>query len=244
MDKILEVGEFGEVRRAIGPGDIRWREFLKSMDKNNTFCPAVSNVIFNLKTSQTVAKKDENGKPILDAKGRAVREQVALVNPVLATTVMFSDGTKTTVVNSLNDKVQTEQKEVILKTAKPDGSTVETKTGKFATVATDAAKEAGLVYAIVKRLVGVQKTDEKTGRKTDVIVGNGFGRKLKDLTEMAYDTQFEAAWNDAFKAQRSKEHKEREAAAKARKANRKPSFEENIATIAEALRKQAETKMA
>ena len=245
MEKILNTSVYGELVRC--KNEAAWRDFTKSMDRNNTFCPSIKNVIFNLKTTESVAKQNELGDPITDAKGRVIREQVALVNPVLATTVMFADGTKTTVVNSLNDKIQTERKEIVFKTVNPDGSKTETKTGKFATVATDAAKEAGLVYAVVKRLVGVQKTDERTGLKTDTIVGDGFGRKLRDLLGMAYDTQFDAAWAEAAKAQRAKEHKEREAAAKARKANRKPTFEENIATIAEALRKQAatsETKMA
>lgn len=244
MQKIITVNTYGEICRC--SNEQAWREFITSMAKGNTFCPAVKSVVFNLKTADVVAKKDENGKPITDAKGRVEREQVPLENPVLATTVMFMDGTKTTVVNSLADKVQTEQKEVRILAADPKtGKATMAKTGKFATVATDAAKEAGVVYAIVKRLFGkIGRVDKQGKIHEDEVVGDGFGRKLKDIVDMAYDTQYETAFRDAQKAQAHKEHTAREEAAKARKAARKPSFEENVATIAEALAKQAETKMA
>lgn len=208
-----------------------WEEFIRNMDKNNVFCPGIDRVIFNLKTTETRPVLDEAGKPVTDEKGR-VKRQVVKVTPELATVVYFTDGTKCTVVNSDKDVVTTETKEVIYFDYKPDGTETEVKTGHTVEVASEAAKEAGVVYAIVKRIFGkVGKVDKQGKLHEDEIDGNGFGRKLRDIVDAAEDTQYEVAFNDEMKKLSVKEHKAREAAAKERKANRTPTVEENIATL-------------
>ena len=221
MTKVIEMTPIG---LAHTPNMIVWQSFINDMSTKNAYIPKIDRVIFNLKTTETVAQKDADGKPIVDAKGRVKREVVAC-KPVLATIVYFRDGTKVSVVNSDADVVKTEQKEITYTDLAKDGKEVLVKSGKFATVATEAAKEAGLVYAIVKRLVGA--VDEKTGN----VSGNGFGRQLKEVVAKAYDTQYKKVWGDVFKDLCRKEHEERQAAAKARKAKRTPTIEENIATL-------------
>jgi len=209
----------------------KWDSFVKSMTLNNTFCPGIKRVIFNLKTTETRPVLDMAGKPVSDEKGR-VKRQVVDVTPELATVVYFMDGTKCTVVNSDKDIVTTEEKEVFYWDVKPDGSDVKVKTGRTVKVASEAAKEAGVVYAIVKRIFGkIGRTDKQGKLHEDEIDGNGFGRKLRDIIAASEDTQYEAAFNDEMKKLAAKEHKEREAAAKERKANRTPTVEENIATL-------------
>lgn len=208
-----------------------WEEFIHNMDKNNVFCPGIERVIFNLKTTETRPVLDGDGKPVTDEKGR-VKRQVVEVAPELATVVYFTDGTKCTVVNSDKDIVTTETKEVTYFDYKPDGTETEVKTNRTVEVASEAAKEAGIVYAIVKRIFGkVGKVDKQGKMHEDEIDGNGFGRKLRDIVDAAEDTQYEVAFNDEMKKLAVKEHKAREAAAKERKANRAPTVEENIATL-------------
>ena len=209
----------------------KWDSFVKSMTLNNTFCPGIKRVIFNLKTTETRPVLDMAGKPVTDEKGR-VKRQVVDVTPELATVVYFMDGTKCSVVNSDKDVVTTEEKEVFYWDVKPDGSDVKVKTGRMVKVASEAAKEAGVVYAIVKRIFGkIGRVDKQGKLHEDEIDGNGFGRKLRDVVESAEDTQYAVAFNDEMKKLSAKEHKEREAAAKERKANRTPTVEENIATL-------------
>lgn len=209
----------------------KWDAFVKSMTLNNTFCPGIKRVIFNLKTTETRPVLDLACNPVTDEKGR-VKRQVVEVTPELATVVYFMDGTKCSVVNSDKDVVTTEEKEVFYWDVKPDGSDVKVKTGRTVKVASEAAKEAGVVYAIVKRIFGkIGRTDKQGKLHEDEIDGNGFGRKLRDVVESAEDTQYAVAFNDEMKKLAAKEHKEREAAAKERKANRTPTVEENIATL-------------
>lgn len=209
----------------------KWNSFIKSMTYNNTFCPGIKRVIFNLKTTETRPILDADGKPITDEKGR-VKRQTVDVAPELATVVYFADGTKCTVVNSDKDVVTTEEKEVCYWDIKPDGSDVKVKTGRTVKVASEAAKEAGVVYAIVKRIFGkIGRVDKQDKLHEDEIDGNGFGRKLRDIIETSEDTQYEVAFNDEMKKIFAQKHKEREAAAKERAKNRAPTVEENIATL-------------
>ena len=60
-------------------------------------------------------------------------------------------------------------------------------------VATNSSKEAGLVYCILKRCCSV--IDENGN-----VLGNGFGRKLNDIIDTAYDIQEETAKRKAAKA--------------------------------------------
>lgn len=207
----------------------KWDAFVQSMVRNNTFCPNIKRIIFNLKTTETRPVLDAAGKPITDEKGR-VQRQVVEVTPELATAVYFVDGTKCTVVNSDKDLVTMEEKEVTYGDCDKSGKEFIVKTGRKVKVATEAAKEAGVVYAIVKRIFGKIDDDPKS-RTYGQIKGDGFGRKLHDLVDGAFDTQYEAAFNDEMKKLAAKEHKEREAAAKERRANRTPTVEENIATL-------------
>lgn len=116
---------------------------VESLMKNNTFVPNVERVIFNTKTTDEVAKKDADGNPVKDDKGRVVKETVALENPVLVTVVYFKDGTKVTVKNSDKDAITLVDEKVKLS----DGTETTVKT------ASRESKEIGLVYAIVKRIV-------------------------------------------------------------------------------------------
>ena len=208
-----------------------WNSFIKSMTLNNTFCPGIKRVIFNLKTTETRPVLDLAGKPVTDDKGRVKHEQYE-VTPELATVIYFNDGTKCAVVNSDKDVVTPEEKEVTYFVTDASGKETEVKTGRKVRVASEAAKEAGVVYAIVKRIFGkIGRVDKQGKVHEDEIDGNGFGRKLHDIVDSAEDNQYEVAFNDEMQKLAVKEHKEREAAAKERRANRTPTLEENIATL-------------
>ena len=97
---------------------------LKSMCRNNTFCPNIQRVIYNLDKR----RGEKSHRP----------------EYTLATTVFFVDGTKTTVKNSVHDKVDVKIEKIKLS----DGTETEVET------ATRESREVGLVYAIVKRLIG------------------------------------------------------------------------------------------
>lgn len=228
MDKILEVDMYGAVRAS--RNHPAWEAFIKSMDRNNTFCPGIKRILFNLKTTEVRPVLDADGNPVKDEKGR-VKRQTVEVTPSLATIVYFMDGTKCAVVNSDKDVVTLVDKEVTYFETKKDGTQVEVKTNRKVKVASDAAKEAGVVYALVKRLFGTIENDpEKKGYGVDV-KGDGFGRKLRDICDSAFDTQYEAAFSDEMNKLSVKAHKEREAAAKERRAHRTPTIEENIAEL-------------
>lgn len=229
METVIKITADGCVTRTTD--STKWDSFVQSMVRNNTFCPNIKRVIFNLKTTETRPVLDAAGKPITDEKGRVQRQTVD-VTPELATAVYFVDGTKCTVVNSDKDLVTTEEKEVTYVDCDKSGKEFTVKTGRKVKVASEAAKEAGVVYAIVKRIYGkIGRTDKQGKLHEDEIDGNGFGRKLRDIIDFAEDTQYEAAFNDEMKKLAAKEHKDREVAAKERKANRTPTVEENIATL-------------
>lgn len=94
-------------------------------------------------------------KRILDKTGK----DTGKTRKVLATTVFFEDGTKSVVQNCENDPVKFNE----------DGT------------ASVESKEAGIVYAIAKRIFGT--LDEKTG----IVNGGAFGAKLRKLVKTAYD---------------------------------------------------------
>lgn len=154
--------------------------------ENNCTMPNIERIIFSLKTFESAAKRDEDGKLVLDENGKTIRVKTPCT-PVLATTVFFIDGTRTTVRNSLKDKIEVEEKTM------EDGSKV--------TVATDAAKECGVVYAIVKRIVGT--VDDR-----NEVVGDGFGRILADLVASGHDEAVEAAKTKIAKAKGRARHAE------------------------------------
>lgn len=157
-----------------------WNRAMTDINENNTWCPDITRIIYNTKTSDW--KRDENGKPVHDKNGKKVR--VELESPILATTVEFNDDTKVTVTNSINDKI---------------GLAKDEKTGVV--TASDAAKEAGLVYAIVKKLIG--KADDK-----GTVTGNGYGRILRDLVAGAWDQNVEEKRAEMQKAVARAKHED------------------------------------
>ena len=149
--------------------DCLMEQVVASIVKNNAFAPNVDRVIYNTKTTDEVAKKDGDGNPVLDDKGRVVKETVKLERPVLVTVVYFKDGTKVTVKNSAKDGITLVDKKVKLS----DGSE------KTVATASDESKEIGLVYAIVKRVV-CDYDDNGTVKNA------GFARFLHNIVDNAF----------------------------------------------------------
>lgn len=136
--------------------------------------PKVERVIFNLgekseKKEMRSFKNEETGK-------WEKREVVIPAYKTLATVMYFKDGTKVSVVNSIGDTIDFNE----------DG-----------TVSHDA-KERGIVYALVKRLIG--KFD-RNGK----FITPGLGRELNTLIKNAYDCQVEAKKRAEAEAKRKEE---------------------------------------
>lgn len=167
----------------------------QSINYNNTFVPAVSRVIYNLKA----AKKDGE-------------------NNVLATIVFFNDGTKVTVINSDNDDIEVVTDE---------------KTG--VKTASMASKERALTYAICKKLFG--KPDEK-----GAVQGNGFGRKLRDLVNGAWDQKVEEKKTALAKAASKAKHEEnmKRAAAKPKRLSLAEAMDKLTAALGKVTELEAE----
>lgn len=177
--------------------------------------PGVKRVQFNLKTVDF--KRDLDAEPrtivvkgqkkvvypyLKDADGKKIQIDI---DPVLATIVYFTDGTKVVVTNSETDKVD------LVDVKMADGTVVKT--------ASSQAKERALIYALVKRLYG-----------TPDILGNienvGLARRLNDMVQNGYDTRVEDAKNRIAEAAR------KAAAAKAQKpAKKRYSLSETLARI-------------
>ena len=147
-----------------------WGTMVESIEKNGTFVPGIERVLFNTGNKKYMVR-DANGKTVKDENGKVKTED----RKVLTTVIFFTDGTKCTVTNSEHDGVQ----------FKKNDSGVE--------VATNSSKEAGLVYCILKCCCSV--IDENGN-----VLGNGFGRKLNDIIDAAYDIQEETAKRKAAKA--------------------------------------------
>lgn len=192
---------------------------IQELMDNNCTMPNVKRVIYTLKTTESKAERDANGTLIMvdtgakDKDGNPVmkpKRVITACKPVLATTVEFIDDTKVTVKNSLNDKVDVETKEL------GDGSVVQ--------VATETSKELGLVYAIIKRLMG---TPDNMG----TVTAEGMGRILRDIVNGAHDEVLAAAENRIAKVKAKKLHAEKQANAKPKKQN--PSLLETANKLAE-----------
>lgn len=102
-----------------------------SLEKNGVFFPDIERVVW-----------------ALDKKADS--------EPVLKTTVWFSDGTFVTVKNTADDKIS------VCVTELSDGSVIKT--------ADKASKERGVVYAVFKRVFGKYGVDEN-GNQLDSVVG-------------------------------------------------------------------------
>ena len=177
-------------------------DVITNLKYNNTYCPDVNRVIFSLTTEEKVPVLDEDGNPV---KEQAICKKTGkpavdkfnnpilknkveikeLKNPKLATTVYFTDGTKVTVQNSTHDKVNV--KCVYLD---KNGQQVERPENAVKTikVADDCSKEAGLCYAILRRMCG-QPVDETTGE----VNGNGLAKLLTSLIKNSTDQMLDSA---------------------------------------------------
>lgn len=164
-----------------------WNNLVESLEKSNAFIPDIKRTLFNVGTKKYTVR-DENGKTVKDENGKPKTE----VRKVLTTVIFFTDGTKCTVTNSEHDGVKFE------------------KNKNGIEVASACSKEVGVVYALVKKLAG---RPDKNGN----ILGNGFGRKLHDLVEAAYDTNVEEAKRKAAKAAAKAKYEETKNTAKPKK---------------------------
>lgn len=184
-------------------------EVLAKIYDNNCYIPTISRVIYNV-GKKAYPSLDKNGKRLKDKDGKVIMSEPV---DILATIVYFDDNTKVSVVNSVLDGVKFEDVKL------SDGSTVKT--------ASEASKEMGLVYAIVKRLVS--SPDENGEFKN-----SGFGRKLRDEVAMAYDSVIEQA---ELKIARAKSKAEHEAKLNTAKPKQKYSIKDTLARINELLDK-------
>ena len=148
-----------------------WCYMVKSIEKNGTFVPGIKRVLFNIGNKKYIVR-DADGKTVKDENGKVKTE----TRKVLTTVIFFDDGTKCTVTNSEHDGVQFEKNENGIE------------------VASRCSKECGVVYCILKRCMA----------DIDILgnaLGNGFGRRLNDIVDAAYDSQVENAKRKAAKAE-------------------------------------------
>ena len=148
-----------------------WCYMVKSIEKNGTFVPGIKRVLFNIGNKKYMVR-DADGKTVKDENGKVKTE----TRKVLTTVIFFKDGTKCTVTNSEHDGVQFEKNK--------DGIEV----------ASRCSKECGVVYCILKRCLADIDANGNA-------LGNGFGRKLNDIVDAAYDSQVENAKRKAAKAE-------------------------------------------
>lgn len=149
---------------------------------NGTYIPTIDRVMFN--SGKRTTKFHMEKQP--DGTEKKIVDET---QPTLTTVLYWKDGTKTVVLNSENDPVEFGS----------DGKP------------TKAARERGVVYAIVKRLIGCYGHDEK-GRMT--LKSEGFGRILNKLVDEAYDCQAEKAKREQKKLEAKKAYENRKGTAK------------------------------
>ena len=172
MNKILTTvpGNFSGCQNIDILDPSEWCYMVNSIEKNGTFIPGIKRVLFNIGNKKYMVR-DADGKTIKDENGKVKTE----TRKVLTTVIFFMDGTKCTVTNSEHDGVQFEKNK--------DGIEV----------ASRCSKECGVVYCILKRCCA---DIDANGN----VLGNGFGRKLNDIVDAAYDSQVENAKRKAAKA--------------------------------------------
>ena len=143
---------------------------------------------------------------VLDADGKEV--EPAVTRPALATIVTFVDGSKVTVVNSDHDHLHLD--------AKGNPS--------------QADKEAGVVYALAKRLLATTIVEGELGNcRTE---SAGFGRILSGLVKNAHDQQAELKKRAEAKAAAKQRH-EASLKAAAKSKCKSPSPEQRIMDLLE-----------
>ena len=169
--------------------------------------PDITRIVFNTSTGKSVTVVDENGKLVVDPNtGKPLRKFIPK-KTVLATTVFFADGTKTTVKNSENESVTDSSGNV-----------------------TDNAKERGIIYALARRVL-CGKFDKDTGE----LKQEGFGRILSGLVKNAHDQQAELKKRAEAKAAAKKRHEDSlKAAAKSK--CKSPSPEQCIMDLLEGIK--------
>lgn len=178
----------------------------KHIERNNTYIPKITNIIFNLKTEDIRPVIDVTGKKVLeeyknkDGKSitRVKRETVKLENPTLTTIVYFADGSKCVVVNSAKDKLT-----LVERVINQDEIDLAKKLGKEEVKpitildADDASKENGIVYAIFKRIYGIPSPETKTEGNRRISEGtvsnSGTSQTIRDMVNRSFDTNYEAA---------------------------------------------------
>lgn len=195
---------------------------IQELLENNCTLPNISNVIFNLKTHE--AARDAEGKKIKDENGNV--KMVELKNPILATTLVFIDGTKTTVKNSGNDQVT-----LVKVGLDADGNVIDKleNAAKVVTTASEASKELGIVYGIWKRITGAVD-----GRGT--VTADGAGRILREVVNAAYDTTLEESKNILKKAAAKVKHEELQKAAQ-ENAAKNPSLAKTVKDLSATVEK-------
>ena len=170
----------------------------------NCAMPDVDRVIYNVGTKAYPKLDPETGKRITQDGKPVMNDPVK----VLTTVVFFADGTKVTVTNSEKDGV----KFIKVNAVDNDGNS------PVVEIADDTSKEMGLVYAICKRIFG--KVDWNTGK----VEGDGFGRKLHDVVNRAYDYVRE----DAANKHNKKLAKAKYEASKGTSKCKRPSFADTV----------------
>ena len=182
---------------------------VESLGRNNTFVPNVSHIVYNTKVEDTVT--------VTRPDGTVQKEAVPLEHPVLATTVYFVDGTKVTVKNSDKDPITLVEEKVKLS----DGSETTVKT------ASHEAKEMGLVYAIVKRVLCDFDCD-------GIVQNAGFAKFLNKAVG-------EARVQDVENARMAAERKLNKARAKANVAKAKENIQKKPRGLGDIVKNLAET---
>lgn len=194
MNKVMELTSNGF---ELNPDNSIIEQVCKSICRNNTFCPNIDRVIFNLDTYRG--------------------EKSHRTEYTLATTVFFVDGSKTTVKNSVHDKIDIIKEKVKLS----DGSEIEVDSPSH------DSKEIGLVYAIVKRIVG--EPDEKG------TVSGGFASFINKTLKKAFNQPVEMAKIEA----EEKIRKTKKSQLKGQAKTKHPSLRECVKSLSEVVEKLA-----
>ena len=205
MKELMKIGISAPFTFDNFTGEVKpYKTVIHDLVKSGTAFPDITNIIFNESKSKSHAVRDEHGELVIDPNTGKPKRELVSTTPKLSTTVYFADGSKVSVTNSDKDPVT-------------DAA------GNF----THEAYERGVIYAIVKRLFSTYtSTDRGLSLKCE-----GFGRRLNELVDSAYNVRKAEAEKAAAKEAAHKEHAEREAAAKANP-RRRFSLGETVAELA------------
>lgn len=206
MNTVMKIVN-GEVR--VTENDNILGAVIASLTRNNTFIPNIDRVIYNLGKKIVKGGENEESYPV----------------DILATTVYFKDGTKVTVKNTIKDKIQVITEKITLS----DGSVKEVRT------ASHDSREIGLMYAIVKRLIG---TPSESGE----INGNGFSGFLRDQVKSALNQNVESVRVSSEKALKKNQAK---TSSTSKKNDHKASLRkvvEDLSKVVESLAAKIESK--